>query len=145
MSHNNCPPNRNVFSFSSSTSSSYFSSSFSSDGQTQTRSYGETAYTDPSGNTTVHRILKEPGYAARQERVEYDHMGRKIGGSGGQDGIVRRIEDVTNEEEEGDAEGLDTAEKSQSGKEPGSKTADTDTKSATKVQSHQVVNEDSEA
>jgi hypothetical protein len=106
--HTNSPFRKNVFSFSSSTSSSYFSSSYSADGQTQTRSYGETTYTDPAGNTTVHRILKEPGLAARREAVEYDHLNRKVRATGNQggfvDGGVRRIEDVTDKEEGGGKE-----------------------------------------
>lgn len=101
----NRPTHKNVFSHCTSTSSSYFSSSFSesSDGRTQTRSYGETTYTDPAGNTTVHRVVKEPGMAARREYVHFDHLNRKVRASGNQEGLREtraRIEDVTDIEED---------------------------------------------
>jgi hypothetical protein len=75
-----------------------FSTSYSSssvNGKTQTHS--ETTYSDPSG-TRVHRVSKNPGEAAREERYQVDSAGRKLQGAAPTD--EKRIEDVTDQEEQ---------------------------------------------
>lgn len=75
-----------------------FSTSFSSSSVNgQTKSHSETTYSDPSG-TRVHRTSQTPGEAPREERFEVDDSGRRVEGAGTAD--QRRIEDVTEEEEQ---------------------------------------------
>ncbi|KAF1849657.1 uncharacterized protein K460DRAFT_360513 [Cucurbitaria berberidis CBS 394.84] len=76
-----------------------FSTSFSSSSVNgQTTSHSESTYSDPSG-TRVHRTSQEPGQAAREERFEVDHSGRRVKGAQADD--QKRIQDVTDEEGEG--------------------------------------------
>lgn len=75
-----------------------FSTSYSSSSVNgQTKSHSETTYSDPSG-TKVHRTSQNPGEAAREERFEIDHSGRRVESAGS--GDQRRIEDVTDQEEQ---------------------------------------------
>jgi hypothetical protein len=72
-----------------------FSTSYSSSSVNgQTKSHSETTYSDPSG-TKVHRTSQNPGEAPREERFETDHTGKRVEGTD-----QRRIEDVTDEEEQ---------------------------------------------
>jgi hypothetical protein len=77
-----------------------FSTSYSSSSVNgQTKSHSETTYSDPSG-TRVHRTIQNPGEAAREERFEVDSSGRRVEGEGAGSADQRRIEDVTEQEDQ---------------------------------------------
>jgi hypothetical protein len=82
---------------SSSTFQSFSTSYSSSSVNGTTQAHSETTYSDPSG-TRVHRISKNPGEAAREERFQVDSAGRKIQGTAPTSQM--RIEDVTEEEQQ---------------------------------------------
>ncbi|KAE8441736.1 hypothetical protein EG329_004522 [Mollisiaceae sp. DMI_Dod_QoI] len=91
------------------TSSSYSTSSSSQDGQRIGQAHHQTTSSNPSG-TTVHTRSQNLGEPVIQETRRYDSEGNQILGDGrtlGQGGygnVDRRIEDVTDDQNERDRE-----------------------------------------